>query len=468
MTDGAYIVDVVPESPADDAGFTAGCRITSVEGQPLRDVIDWRWLASEDEAELAYIDTDGDSGTIELQREPGEDWGFVFDGAVFDAVRTCRNACTFCFMRQLPPAMRPSLTMRDDDFRLSFLSGTFVTLTNLTEGDIERITCQRISPLRVSLHAVDSEVRRALIGRHAQDGLDNLQRLLEAGIQFDAQVVLVPDVNDDKVLDETLAWAYGRPGIRTVGIVPLGFTRYQDDFSKSFDDPADARAVIEQTRRFQARALAERGTPWVYAADEFYRNAYGERVLDEIPEADFYGEFDMYQDGIGIIRSAADDFRAAVADGAAARAGSALDTAGAGAVYLTGEAMQPYCGQLVAQSPGLAGRLVMLPVKNRFFGGNVNVTGLLTGQDIADAIARDAATRMAGSADGAADVADSAPRRWFYLVPSVVFNADGRTLDDWTLDDIKAALAPEIADAVSVASTNPIDYLQHIATLAQK
>lgn len=478
MSNGALITSVIPESPADDAGFAPGCRITHVDGEPLRDIIDWRWAASDDELELGYVDLDGEAGEIVLEREAGEDWGFGFDDVIFDAVRLCRNACTFCFMRQLPPDMRASLSMRDDDYRLSFLTGTFVTLTNLTDDDCARISSQRISPLRVSLHAVRPEVRRRLIGRHAQTGIDNLERLLEDGIEFDAQIVLVPDVNDGEVLRETLAWAYARPGIRTVGIVPLGFTRYQADFDKSFDAPEDALRVIEQVRGFQARALAERGAPWVYAADEFYRNAFGERLLDELPPSEFYGDFEMYQDGIGIIRSAVDDFREAAAAGCADAAARSLDAAGAIAVYVTGEAMQPYVGQLIDEA-GLAGHLRLLTVRNDFFGGNVNVTGLLTGRDIAHAIAGASAVgggdgdgdagavRADAAADAASHAGSSAAPLAFYLIPQVVFNADGKTLDDWTLDGIKAALAPEIAARVHVVSTNPIDYLQHIASLAE-
>ena len=178
----ARIVAVEPESPADDAGFMPGCYLTTVDGEPLRDIIDWRWLAADDVMELGYVDLDGDEGVVELEREEGEDWGFEFEGVVFDGVRQCRNACTFCFMRQLPDGVRPSLVLRDDDFRLSFLSGTFVTLTNLKPEDEARIIEQHISPLRVSLHASEPELRRRMIGKHAQHGIDVLERLLEAGI----------------------------------------------------------------------------------------------------------------------------------------------------------------------------------------------------------------------------------------------------------------------------------------------
>ena len=217
----ALVTSVIPGSPADDAGFTPGCYVTSVDGQPVRDLIDWRWLASDDEIALGYVDADGEEGICELWREEGEGWGFEFDGVVFDRVRQCRNACSFCFMRQLPDDARSSLTLRDDDFRLSFLCGTFVTFTNLRPEDERRIVEQAISPLRFSLHVADPDIRRTMIGRHAQHGIDALERLLAQGIQVHAQIVLVPGENDGEVLWDTLEWAYARPGILDVCVVPL-------------------------------------------------------------------------------------------------------------------------------------------------------------------------------------------------------------------------------------------------------
>ena len=170
----------------------------------MRDLIDWRWLSAEDEITVGYIDLDGEAGEVDLFRDEGEDWGFEFDGVVFDGVKQCRNACIFCFMRQLPDDMRASLTLRDDDFRLSFLAGTFVTFTNLSAEDEARIIEQHISPLRVSLHVSNPEVRRRIIGKHAAHGIEVLDRLLAAGIEFHAQIVLMPDENDGEVLRETL------------------------------------------------------------------------------------------------------------------------------------------------------------------------------------------------------------------------------------------------------------------------
>lgn len=488
---GAPVAAVDEGSPASDVGFEAGCLITAVDGNPVRDIIDWRWLTSDEIITISYVDNDGDTGEVVLEREPDEDWGFSFDGAVFDGTRTCVNACKFCFMRQLPKGLRGALSLRDDDFRLSFLDGTFVTLTNLIDDDIERIIEQRLTPLRVSLHAVDPQVRASLIGKNADAGIVNLQRLLDAGIEFDAQIVLVPDVNDGDVLEETLAWAYARPGIKTVGIVPLGFTKHQDWFHKSFDAPEDALRVIEQIAPWQQRAFDERGEHWVYAADEFYRNAYGERVLDALPDEGFYGDFSMYEDGIGIIRSAVDAFEAARESGAMQRCADALASNNMHAWYLCGEAMTPYVNQLFRQA-GLEGLLDPIVVPNDFFGGNVNVTGLLCGVDVARAIThnenllphpghalkRDSAEQenrgtphhdfRSSKPSAKGIVPDADEKVLLYFIPSIIFNVDGLTLDGWTLDDIRAHVGPEIGPHVFVAPPVPINYMEEIARVSEE
>ena len=445
----ALITSVEPGSPAYDAGFSPGCFITTVDGQPVRDVIDWRWLSSEEAITVGYVDLDGEAGEVELWREPGQDWGFEFQGLVFDEVKQCRNACTFCFMRQLPAGMRPSLSLRDDDFRLSFLVGTFVTCTNLTPEDEARIIEQRISPLRVSLQAVNPDVRRRIIGKHAQHGLDALERLLAAGIEFHAQIVLVPDANDGEALAETLEWAYERPGILGIGIVPLGYTRHQDLFDHSFNDQGAARDVLAIVEPFQQRALAERGTPWVFAADEFYRNAYPDDLLDHLPSTGFYGDFAMFEDGLGIIRSTVDDWEQAEKEGTIDRCASALREAGVVARLVAGYAQREFLTPLIARS-GIADCFQPLYVANEFFGGNVDVTGLLVAEDIVKEIQRE--PQLAPK--------DSSPRNLF-LIPRVVFNDDGITLDGRTLEDMEEAAG----QTLHMVSCSPARYFEEIIAI---
>ena len=443
--EGALVSSVAVDTPAYYAGFEAGCRVVSVDGAPLRDVIDWRWLADGECATIGYIDLDGDEGEVELWREQGQDWGFEFEGLVFDGVKQCRNACTFCFMRQLPDGMRPSLALRDDDFRLSFLVGTFVTLTNLTPEDEARIVEQRISPLRVSLQASNPQVRARIIGKHAQHGIDALDRLLAAGIEFHAQIVLIPGENDGDALAETLNWAYERPGILGIGIVPLGYTRHQSAFAHSFNDACDAQAVLDLIAPFQTRALAERKTPWVFAADEFYRNAHRDDLLDCLPAADFYGDFAMFEDGIGIIRSTVDDWREAERTGAVTRCADALRQTGTVARMIAGYAQREFLESLIAES-GIADCFQPLYVQNAFFGGNVDVTGLLVGEDIIAAVR----------------AAEPALHSSVFLIPRVIFNDDGVTLDDMTLEDMEKAAG----QTLHMVSCTPASYFEEISALA--
>lgn len=439
------IAAVIEESPAWEAGFEGGCFLTALDGRPIPDIIDWRWRSTGSSIEVGYIDLDGEAGAVTLQRSDGEDWGFVFEGTVFDGIRRCRNACTFCFMHQLPSGLRPSLYLRDDDFRLSFLAGTFVTLTNLTAADERRIIEQRLSPLHVSLQAADPAVRRRLIGRHADRGLAALERLLDAGIRCAVQVVLVPGANDGAVLEDTLRWAEEHPGIDSVGIVPLGYTRHQDRFHRSFNDAADARAVLDAIAPFQQRALDRRGTPWVFAADEFYSNAYGDGLLEYLPDAAFYGDFALFEDGIGIIRTVVDDWRSPEVRECARRTAEALRRAGRRAWMVSGLAQRHFLDRLLAEA-GLDGLMRPLYVDNGFFGGNVDVTGLLCGADMAPAIAAERA-------------ADS---RALFFVPSIVFNDDGLTLDGWSADDLQQAAGCP----VTVVSLSPTEYLAQIAAQA--
>ena len=436
---GGEIISVAAGSPFDDAGFTPGCRILSVDGNPLRDVLDWRWYADGEEITVAYVDTDGEAGEVDLFRDEGEDWGVEFDGAVFDKIKTCRNACVFCFMHQLPKDVRASLVLRDDDWRLSFLQGNFVTLTNLKEDDFDEIVERHISPLRLSLHCITPEVRRKMIGKHAQHGIDMLERLLEAGIEFDAQIVLTPGYNDGLELQKTLTWAYMHPGILNVGIVPLGYTKHQQRFEDSYNDPEVARDVIETVEPMQKHALAERGFPWVYLADEFYCNAYPDSLLEHLPPTEHYGNFEMFEDGIGIVRTSVDEWESCAEQ--LEHLAEVLEEEDARVYYIFGEAQRPCMARLMEEAP-TKGRLVPLVVKNNHFGGNVDVTGLLCGFDVAMAI------RGVAASD-------------YVVLPKIMFNSDGFTLDDMTVDDIRDTSGVP----VTVVSCSVPEYLAEIEEL---
>ena len=302
---GGLIASVAPDSAAARAGLVAGDRVCTAEGAPLADVIDWQWYTDEAVVEIDVESATGESRHVLLEREAGESWGIQFSGTVFDRVRTCRNSCAFCFMAQLPKGLRPALYLRDDDFRLSFLQGNFITLTSLTDPDVTRIAEQHLSPLYVSLHAVDPDVRERLICAHEDRALERFDELVEAGIDLHVQIVLVPGVNDGEQLDATLGWLAEREGVASVGIVPLGYTRHQSTFGVSYEDSIDAARVIEQVQRWQFAMRERDGVTWVHLADEFYLNA-----RSPFPLTEHYDEFPQYENGIGIVRSFVDDVTA--------------------------------------------------------------------------------------------------------------------------------------------------------------
>ncbi len=446
MDIGAHIKSVANNSPAWRVGLRPGYEILSVEGEHLRDVLDWMWLTDGDSVEIEYLDDAGAFKKVKLAREFGEEWGLLFTESIFDGVKTCKNACTFCFMRQLPDNMRSTLTVRDDDFRMSFLAGNFVTLTNLTETDIERIIEQHISPLRMSLHAINPEVRKSLMGENAQAGIDNLEVLLDAGICFDAQIVLVPGVNDGAVLTETLKWALSHDGIENIAVVPLGYTKYQDRFDRSFETITSALDVINTIGKIQDVALLDRGYPFAYAADEFYRNAYRDELLKHLPPAEFYNGYAMFEDGVGIIRYAVDSFHEAEHKGVCKRLAQVLAARNTCVFWICGEAMTPQVSLLLEESE-LKDSVLPLIVANDFFGGNVNVTGLLCGCDIMTAIqgALDEANKSSvrDFPYEPFDISSGIPcgipgnLRPVFVLPDVLFNDDGLTLDDMSLDDIR-------------------------------
>lgn len=400
---GGVVSELEPGSPAEVAGVQVGDRILTADGLVLRDVIDWQWIA--DDTEVEILSERGNRRTITtLEREPGHGWGLAFERVVFDRIHICANDCAFCFMSQLPRGLRPSLYLRDDDYRLSFLSGTFITLTNLTDSEITRIEEQRLSPLYVSLHAVAPQVRAALVCARGEDlALDRFDALIAAGIDLHVQIVLVPGVNDAGELDHTLSWLAERgEHVASVGVVPLGYTGHQERFDHSFQRPEDAAHVIAQLEPWQQRSRELHGVTWVQAADELYLAA-GVAV----PAAESYDDYPQYENGIGMVRAYLDEWDEARAE--AAHGGQSPV-----ATLVTGELFAPVLRERVATLGRTGSRLRVLAVPNRFLGGNVSVAGLLTAEDLVAEMTRD----LTAGRDGP------------YLVPDIVLNDDGLTLDD--------------------------------------
>lgn len=390
-------VAAVEPGAAKSAGLKPGDLVIAVDGAPVSDIIDWWWLTDEPSFVVTVRRGAGELD-LSVDRIAGEPLGVSFSETLFTPIRECDNACAFCFVSGLPPGLRPALYVRDDDFRLSFLSGNFVTLTNVTDADIARIVSQRLSPLHVSVHAVDPVVRARLICPTVDDrALEVLDTLLNAGIEVHVQIVLVPDMNDGAVLDETLAYLAVRPGVLSVGAVPMGYTAHQPRWRSSYT-PHKAAAVLTTIEPWRERMRAERGIGWVYPADEFYLLAG-----PALPAAGEYDDFPQFENGIGMASAFLDEFRVEPS------------TAHAPATLVTGELFAPVVRGAL-DSAGWADVRV-LAVVNRLFGGNVSVTGLLCGTDVASAIAAD-------------------DNEGTYLVPDVLLNSDGLLLDDMPAADL--------------------------------
>ena len=415
----ARVDAVAPGSPAALAGVIVGDEVLAVNGEVVRDVI-----AYQIQVDGAHVELDLRRGGLErvvhVDKADGAPLGVELTSAVFDRVRTCDNHCPFCFIHQLPKGMRKSLYVKDDDYRLSFLYGNFTTLTRFTEADLERVVSERLGPLYVSIHATDPDVRaRLLRNRRGATSLRWLELILDAGIEVHGQVVVCPGINDGAVLDDTLLGVLDRfPGLATVGVVPLGVSAHNHEDEMRVHTLAEAQAVVDIVERWQARFLDALSRQLVYVSDEYYLLA--DRPF---PALDAYDGCPQHENGIGMARTFEAEVRAALAGddiaGTGPRSGFFAWVDGAPAdgyraprenptkqfgellraddpnsakqfgeserwnVIVTGELGAAVLEPLLHELPG---RVRLLPVKNGFFGGNIGVTGLLTGGDVAAAL----------------------------------------------------------------------------------
>ena len=422
--DGAWIKFVEDGSPAWEAGLEPGMRIDSVNGARLTDIISWRWEASDQIAELEVFVPEAlgldESGAFActLERDLGQDWGVEFTDVLFDGIRTCRNACKFCFMRMLPEDARASLTLRDDDFRLSFLQGNFVTLTNVDDEDLRRIIECRMEPMNVSIHAISPDVRRSLIGRNADRGIEVLERLCEAGIEVHGQIVLCAGINDGEELRKTLSWVEAHDNVTSLALVPMGYTKYSKMFSESFSEDVEAsRAVVRLIEPYQQRARERLGITRFQLSDEFYVDA---RL--PVPPAESYDGYPQFYDGIGMLRSFLDEgadiaeSRPELLAEAALRVCSAEEGGRSGALLVCGEAALEVTQvflelwESVAREAGVPFAIEAQAIRNDYYGGDVNVTGLIVSCDLRAQLPQDLSGKTV-------------------LLPEVMFNFDKMTLD---------------------------------------
>jgi putative radical SAM enzyme (TIGR03279 family) len=366
------VASVRRASAAAAAGLGPGDRLLSINGQPLRDAIDFQFHGGDEILDLE-VDRPAGRRRVTLVRGVGE-LGLTLEAPRPAEIATCANKCVFCFIHQLPPGLRRSLYVKDDDFRLSFLHGNYITLSDLDEAALGRIVAQRLSPLYVSVHATDPALRHALLGRprHSAEILPRMERLARAGIRMHAQIVLCPDWNDGAALERTVfELAPLAPQVATVAIVPVGLTRHRARLPalRTLRDD-EARALIDTVTGWQERFRTALGARFVFLGDEVYVQAGA-----AIPSAAAYEGFPIAEDGVGLVRR----FEDAVARSAARRR---RWSTGGPVTVVTGEMYGPRLRALLAPLArhGVAARAV--PVPNDFFGRGVAVAGLLTGRDI--------------------------------------------------------------------------------------
>ena len=453
----ARITEVVPDSPAATADVRVGDVVALVNDRPIRDIIEWHHQVDEAHVSLR-LDRGGMLVDVEVEKLPGEPLGVSIASAVFDRVQTCDNHCSFCFIYQLPKGLRRSLYLKDDDYRLSFLFGNFTTLTRFTEMDLERVIDQALSPLHVSIHDADPWGRAEMLrNERGAMSLRWLRALLDSGTNVRGQVVLCPGVNDGDVLERTLAGILDEYAeLDAVAVVPLGLSRFNPEASLRVHSAAEARVAVDIVDKWREIARRVVGHPMFWASDELYLLA--DKAM---PDAADYGDFPMYEDGVGIVASFREEFAGrrssvtgptsgffASVDGATPSgyraervpANPAGDTglrpvrvqitqrtaATKGRVgILTGEYAAPVIEALVDNRD-----VTVIPVRNEFFGGNTAVAGLMVGADIAREIT-------------------AHPEIDEFLLPDVCLS-EGRFLDGSTLADLGANVIVVPTDGASL------------------
>jgi len=441
---------VIEASPAARAGLLVGDEVVAINGREPMDVIEYHQLTDDDEL-LLLVRRAGEEQPrpLHVSKEAGEPLGIEVSSAVFDRIRTCDNHCAFCFIYQLPKGMRKSLYLKDDDYRLSFLYGNFTTLTRFTELDAERVLTERLGPLFVSIHATAPAVRAAMLRNpKGATSLRWLRILLEGGIEVHGQVVVCPGVNDGAVLTDTFAGILDEyPGLTTIGVVPLGLSRYSNEAEMRPHTVAEAAAVCDAVEQWQGVFSSVLGRPMVFAADEYYLLANR-----PFPPASAYKGFPQHENGIGMVRAfeaafggnldaalgvrhgffasvdgaPAEGYRAERAPGAAY--GHAPRGDAAPITVVTGAYGARVLSPLVDAHPRTDVRI--LEVANDFFGGNIGVAGLLTGADLARALAAE-------------------PEGERYLLPDVCLS-QGRFLDGTTLADLPRTVEVIPSDGASL------------------
>lgn len=368
------ITHVQPGSIAQRLGLVAGDKLVSIAGEPIIDQIDYQALTAQERFDMMVEDAGGQTRTVHVRKEDWEPLGLTLDQTIVSKPRPCRNHCIFCFIDQMPPGMRKTLYVKDDDWRLSLMMGNYITMTNIDDHELDRIIRRKVSPLFVSVQCTDPDMRVKLLRNpNAAKIMDNLRLLKANGIRFHAQMVLCPGWNDGKILKKSLEDLETlRPAVQSIALVPIGLTKFRDGlpYIKPYDKQM-AADLIESVKPYQERFLREIGTRLVFPADEFY-------CLSglPLPTDEEYEDYPQIENGVGMLRMFETDLEYAVEDL------PMTETPPRRICIATGTSVAPFLRELANKHAPRGTTVEVRPIVNKFFGESVTVTGLITGQDL--------------------------------------------------------------------------------------
>ena len=412
------ITAVAPRSPAARAGLRSGDEILSIGGAPVIDFLDYQALTAERRVELV-IRREGQIKKLSIRKGEYDPLGLEFEKPMMSGMRLCCNKCLFCFVDQLPENVRPSMRVKDDDWRMSLMMGNYVTLTNVSDRELDRMIARHASPLYISVHATDPELRSHVLGqKRGARLLDQLKRLSDGGVEFHTQAVLCPGINDGDALEETIETLANIPGTLSLALVPVGLTGHREGLSPLHTYSRDeARAVIEIANRWRERLLAERGTRFVFPSDEFYLQAGA-----ELPEDEDYEDYGQIDDGVGLLRLLETEF-----DEAWRALPERERMPGGGLCMLIGCGVSaaPFLARLMQTHPITGVEVRVIPVENRFFGPSVTVSGLVTGGDLTARLREEPGARV-------------------FITECMLRSEGDRCLDDMELGEAEARLGRKI------------------------
>ncbi len=413
------IKDIVPGSIAEEMEIEPGDYLVSINDEEIKDILDYKFQIFDEYITLVIEKKNGEEWDLEIEKEANEDLGIIFPEQLIEKPRSCANKCIFCFMDQLPDKVRNTLVFKDDDFRLSFITGNYVTLTNSGYKDLDRIIRYHLSPINISVHATDPEVRSMMLNnKTAYKVMEYIKYLTEHDIKINAQIVLCPNINDGKVLDKTIKeLSEYAPNLQCIAIVPVGLTKYREGlYPLTVFDKEGASRTIDQINGWQAKFREKYGFNLVYLADEFYVKA--ER---EIPEFKDYDDFPQLGDGIGMLAYFKKNFDSYLKRFKPKKVNKVVSIASGKIVY---NFMRARMDELEKKFEGL--KINLYPIENTFFGPEITVTGLITGGDLIT------------------QLKDKELGEYLILCGDMLKDDADIFLDDVTLDEVKEKLNIEI------------------------